>query len=332
MNNPKASSLTFYQKGAWALHILREKVGDEAFRNGIQQYLKKYKFQNVTNANFFAEMESASGMDLSEFEDDWIQQTAFQATKALTSLKKSSFMQNYLKVAALRKIPLEDKMEELDAALAFPVNEYIGQEVVYQLAKELPARVLPLYQKAFATNNVLVRQAIAATLKDIPQELQSDYETLLQDDSYLTIEEALFNLWTNFPQKRKQYLEETKGITGFGNHNVEMEWLTLNLVTQDYEPAKNSEVYKKLSGYTSPQYGYGIRENAFGYLFQIDSFSAQNYKDLLQGCEHPVWRFKNFCRKLLSELISDENHKKELLSMKMQFTPSQQNYLLKQLQ
>ena len=29
--NPKASSLTYYQKGAWALHILNERVGEEAF-------------------------------------------------------------------------------------------------------------------------------------------------------------------------------------------------------------------------------------------------------------------------------------------------------------
>ncbi|HSP12658.1 MAG TPA: M1 family metallopeptidase, partial [Salegentibacter sp.] len=29
------SSLTYYQKGAWALHILREKVGDTAFKSGV---------------------------------------------------------------------------------------------------------------------------------------------------------------------------------------------------------------------------------------------------------------------------------------------------------
>ncbi|HLU80782.1 MAG TPA: M1 family metallopeptidase, partial [Flavobacteriaceae bacterium] len=33
--NPKAGSLTFYQKGAWALHILREKIGAEAFREAV---------------------------------------------------------------------------------------------------------------------------------------------------------------------------------------------------------------------------------------------------------------------------------------------------------
>ena len=30
--NAKASSLTFYQKGAWALHVLHEGIGDKAFK------------------------------------------------------------------------------------------------------------------------------------------------------------------------------------------------------------------------------------------------------------------------------------------------------------
>ncbi|MEO9660119.1 MAG: M1 family metallopeptidase, partial [Maribacter dokdonensis] len=50
--NPKASSLTFYEKGAWALAILREEIGDSAFKTGIKAYLDKYKFKNVTVTDF----------------------------------------------------------------------------------------------------------------------------------------------------------------------------------------------------------------------------------------------------------------------------------------
>src|SRR5699024_1837491 len=38
--NPKANSLTFYKKGAWALFVLNEKLGDAAFKRGIKAYLK----------------------------------------------------------------------------------------------------------------------------------------------------------------------------------------------------------------------------------------------------------------------------------------------------
>src|SRR5690625_1390152 len=44
--NPKAGYSTFYEKGAWALHILKEEIGKENFDRGIKNYLEKYKFQN----------------------------------------------------------------------------------------------------------------------------------------------------------------------------------------------------------------------------------------------------------------------------------------------
>ena len=59
--DPKASSLTFYEKGAWALFMLRREVGDEAFKEGIISYLKKYQFKNVTVNDFLKEIELASG-------------------------------------------------------------------------------------------------------------------------------------------------------------------------------------------------------------------------------------------------------------------------------
>src|SRR5699024_379085 len=52
LTDPEAGSLTFYQKGAWALHILREKIGDKAFRTGVQNYLETYKFKNADTNDF----------------------------------------------------------------------------------------------------------------------------------------------------------------------------------------------------------------------------------------------------------------------------------------
>ena len=34
--NAKASSLSFYQKGAWALHVLHERIGDKVFKKAVQ--------------------------------------------------------------------------------------------------------------------------------------------------------------------------------------------------------------------------------------------------------------------------------------------------------
>ena len=37
LTDPKASSLTFYEKGAWALVMLKDKIGDKAFKKGIYE-------------------------------------------------------------------------------------------------------------------------------------------------------------------------------------------------------------------------------------------------------------------------------------------------------
>ena len=60
------SGLT-YQKGAWVLHMLRERMGNDAFRKGIQAYYKKYYNSNTTTNEFIAEMEKAAGQDLKAF-------------------------------------------------------------------------------------------------------------------------------------------------------------------------------------------------------------------------------------------------------------------------
>ena len=40
LTDPKASSLTFYEKGAWALVKLRNQIGEYAFKQGIKTYLE----------------------------------------------------------------------------------------------------------------------------------------------------------------------------------------------------------------------------------------------------------------------------------------------------
>ncbi len=61
-----------YQKGAWVLHMLRHTVGDEAFWKGVQDHYTTYRNQNATSAQLQEKMEAASGMDLSDFFQQWL--------------------------------------------------------------------------------------------------------------------------------------------------------------------------------------------------------------------------------------------------------------------
>ena len=63
-----------YQKGAWFLHMLRDKMGEQNFKNGIQAYYKRFYNANATTDDFRLEMEKASGLDLKIFFKQWLYQ------------------------------------------------------------------------------------------------------------------------------------------------------------------------------------------------------------------------------------------------------------------
>ena len=152
--NEKASSLTFYEKGAWALTMLRQKIGDSAFKTGIKNYLETYQFKNVSTTNFLAEIKKVTEVDISDWEADWLQQSAFKAEQALDYLSQASFMKAYFEISALRNTEFSDKKNELSFALT-NTNDFIGQEAVYQLSEEPIAETLPLYRKAFKSDNII---------------------------------------------------------------------------------------------------------------------------------------------------------------------------------
>ncbi len=311
--SPKASSLTYYQKGAWTLHILREKVGEVVFRDAVANYLLKNPFTHVTTNDFLAEVEKSLGRSLGDFKQEWLEQSAFQGTEALNSLKRSEFIRNYMEIAALREIPLNSKRELLNKALTKPVNDYIGQEAVYQLTGE-PAT--DLYKKAFQSNNIYVRQAIATSIEKIPVALKPDFISLLQDQSYLTIENALLKLYMQFPAETALWLEKTKGIEGFSNKNVELLWLVLNLVFPVEPKEKIAEYFGQLASYTREHQPFELRQNAFGYLFQIDTFTDQNLVDLIKAVQHHNISFRDFSRKLLEELLQTQEYRQRFSAVK----------------
>ena len=324
--HPKASSLTFYQKGAWALHILRERIGEEAFKTAIKNYLEKYKFKNVSTEDFLNEVKTVSAIDISDFEKDWLQQSAFQSEEAYQSLLKSPFIIRYFEISALRATPLEDKKIQLKKALTFP-NDFIGQEAVYQLVDEPLSETLPLYKTAFESNNLYVRQAVALSLQTIPKELQSEYKSLLNDDSYVTLETVLYQIWTQFPENRTEYLNKTKGIEGFQNKNIRQLWLALTLITEGYENSKKEDYLKELKNYTSTDYSFEIREKAFEYVNELQLWDLETLKNLAEACVHPTWRFAKPSKEMLNNLLKEKKYHEQIKVLGRQVSEKAENYL-----
>lgn len=61
-----------YQKGSWVLHMLRNIIGDEAFKLSIQEYFKAYAYKNASTNDLLNVMQEYGAMDLNEFFDQWL--------------------------------------------------------------------------------------------------------------------------------------------------------------------------------------------------------------------------------------------------------------------
>ena len=70
----RVTSVATYQKGAWVLHMLRGRLGDEAFWRGIRLYYARHFNGTASTDDFMRAMEEASGDDLQGFFDQWLRQ------------------------------------------------------------------------------------------------------------------------------------------------------------------------------------------------------------------------------------------------------------------
>jgi aminopeptidase N len=72
LNPSKDDRNLVYFKGAYVLHLLKEKLGDEAFWNAIRFYSIKYFGKSVETTDFRRSIEESSGVNLEDFFNEWI--------------------------------------------------------------------------------------------------------------------------------------------------------------------------------------------------------------------------------------------------------------------
>lgn len=61
-----------YEKGAWVLHMLRSRLGDDAFFRGLRAYYTAHKYSIATTEDLRSSLEKASGSDLRDFFKSWV--------------------------------------------------------------------------------------------------------------------------------------------------------------------------------------------------------------------------------------------------------------------
>lgn len=302
--NGKASSLTFYEKGAWALFVLHDALGDKIFKKVIKNYLKKYAFKTVNTENFFDEIRKLSNYDLKQYSKVWLETTAFNTQQANELLNKNKATQTRLEVDKYNKKTIADKEEFLSKILQSDVYFTVKKAIVNQLKTEKYESKKQLLTLALNTNSIQVRQEVAATLYKIPEDFRVQYEALLDDKSYQTQEIALFYLWNNFPSHRNEYLDKSKNWIGFNDYNLRTLWLSLALSTPNY--AKEPQLLiNELIEYSSPKYEATTRQNALEKLIDFRLTNDAVLTNLVNATTHHMWQFSKFARESIRTLLKN---------------------------
>jgi aminopeptidase N len=138
-----------YEKGAWFLHMLRHKLGDKDFFQGIRNYYQQYRNKNALTSDFQRVMEETSGKPLRAFFRQWL----FQAGQPLLkgswqynkAAKKLTIQLRQTQPGVVFKVPLQlglyDAKRNLIKLASVEINERTHTFVI-PLAVA-PASVVP---------------------------------------------------------------------------------------------------------------------------------------------------------------------------------------------
>ena len=312
--NEKASSLSFYQKGAWALHYIRETIGKEKFNIAVKKYLLKYAYQNVTTDNFLDEITKVSDFDSQSFKIKWLEQTEFPENDINTLLKKNDFIKQYFQLV---EKPLNCETDKEEIVKIFNTDAYfpIKELLVAQSEKELFAKKEYLLLEALKTNDCNVRQAVANSLIEIPESFRPDYETLLNDKSYETKEIALFKLWKQFPEKREIYVELSKNWVGFQDKNLKLLHLSLAFLTEK-DQKKKLNIYHKIIIYTGTNYDSNLQQKALEQLLSLELNTEDVFRSLVYGTVNHRWQFVKFCKDNIRKFLKTEKYREIFLKIR----------------
>lgn len=307
--NEKASSLSFYEKGAWALHVLRESIGEDKFDKAVKSYLKKYKFRNVETEDFLAEIKKVSDFDTESFKKKWLQDYKYQSDDVNLLLNKSDFIKQLIKIQKLSNTSFSEKKDLFLALMNSDVYYPVKVEIIIQINSVPFQEKASILNAAMSSKSYKVRQAVAETLDVIPIEFKNQYESLLKDESYNTKEIAFGNLWQNFPQEQSKYLELAQYWKGNSDKSLRILYLTYAQLSNTNSNQTKDSLYNELVAYTSSNYESSIRQNALEACLTINPTDEVVLQNLINGTTHFRWQFSKFSKDKVRDLLKQEEYK-----------------------
>ncbi len=377
IHRTNASSLTYYQKGAKVVTMLRQQIGNDNFKLLIKNFLNRYAYRNASISDFKKEIFQITGDSLTRFfklwlEDYHIPQFVLKQQKdslifvknshnlpidfqIITSdstyqiTRKQSFkLSDYHQIKSIIANPENQKLydiqfdkepmfavEQVLHAPAF-IDRYKAMKQIAELNKKTKDSIYklllhqnlyyPIYQnilknirndldsihidfiKQLFEKDLMTRQQIALQIEKVPVKLKPLYKTLLRDASYLTRRMALWHYWNSFPSERKNILNETRQLQSDANQYYRLMWLSLALITPDYNNEQNLSYINEITSYASNRYNMTVRLNAFEMIDALQLITPQSINNIIDATFHFNWRLHLPARQLLQKWLQNPEY------------------------
>lgn len=217
-------------------------------------------------------------------------------------VKAKHMIDRYDALIALRDFSMEQKRDLLIAVFNEGQYNAIQNEIIKQLSSDLNPSTLGLLARALKDKDFTVRRAVVDNLETIPDVILPEFEQLLKDSSYITIELALRKLVKLHPEKASTYYNETKDAKGI-NDNVRIAWLELQSKDSVAEVASQHKFAKQLVPYTSNLYEFRTRTRAMAALEHIDYSDKDLIYNLFNAALYNNSRLSNPAMKLLKMIL-----------------------------
>lgn len=159
---------TTYRKGADVIHSLRSYMGDNAFFDGLKQFLNENQMTDVSAQDLFESLSNSSGLNMTDFMNDWVLQPGWAAFQVDSLNTQSAGNQFETTAHFSQRIKAADHLyNQVPFTITFFGNNFERADRSVIIAPNYSANFTLPFNPVYAVLNIDHRISQAATF-DMP--------------------------------------------------------------------------------------------------------------------------------------------------------------------